>query len=236
MKIETFKGRKGKYNVAILKALYNKGYLKAWELAKTIVENDPLRAKSNWYHETQKVNSVLVRKCGTLERLLKKEFIKKSDEGYNLTIFKGFCTALTLFIKMEEPAIDEWASSYEIFPELKRVHDILFREHPDSKIEFYEEMAKITNDLLNQGWNIDSVSNKRFNTIFNEYYNEYLLCLVKEKQKTDKKWNPSPELQEALSDFLDRILQTTLKAAKELENEIEIVKKSMETKGNASKK
>ena len=226
MKIETFKGRKGKYNVAILKALYKNGYLKAWDLAKTIVENDPTRQKSNWYHESQKVNSVLLRKSGTLERLLKKEFIQKTDSGYCLTIYKGLCTSLTLLEKVEVPAIEEMTIYYEKLPEFKEMCELIYQQHPEAKIELYEEILQITKELLNQGWNIDVVSNMRFNKIFFDYYNEYLLSHANEKRKMDKKWNPSIELQEAMLKFLDRMKQTAVEAVKQLEKEMENFKKS----------
>lgn len=117
-----------------------------------------------------------------------------------------------------------------MLPELKKVHSLLFKEYPELKLDFHQEMAKITNDLLDQGWNIDSVSNKRFNSIFNEHYNEYFQRTFQEKQKTDKKRNPSPELQEVFSEFQDRILQILMKVTKQLQNDIERLKKTMEIK------
>ena len=87
-----------------------------------------------------------------MERLLKKEFIQKTDSGYCLTIYKGLCTALTLFEKVEVSAIEEMTIYYEKFPEFKEMCEIIYRQHPEAKIELYEEILEITKELLNQGW------------------------------------------------------------------------------------
>ncbi len=219
MHIETFKGRKGKYNKSILKALYERGYLSGWKIAKEIVMNDPKRRKRNWYHETQKVYSVLVRKGGTLKRLLSKEFIENTDQGYCLTIYKGLCSALTLYDNVREPAINELSKTYEIFPELKEAQEIISRLYPETIVEQYKAMLKTTEELLDQGWNIDAVSNRQFNRIFHEQFQETLLRVLKERRGSGEEWEPNPELQELTLRFLDRMRKILLESVKTLDNE-----------------
>ena len=224
MSIEIFKGRKGPYNKLVLKSLYDNGYLSGWKLARKIAENDPRRRgkKKNWYHEAQKVYSVLVRKGGRLEELSNKEFIEKTDQGYCLTVYKGLCSALTLYENVKEPAIDELSKTYEIFPELKEAMEIISRLYPETLVEKYKVMLRTTKELLDQGWNFDRVTNKQFNEIFNTRFQENSLRELKEKKEKET----NPELQELGLKLADRMKKILLEKVKEFEKEFDSFEKS----------
>jgi len=228
MTLEIFKGRKGTNNKLVLKSLYDNGYLSGWKLAREIAENDPRRRgkKKNWYHEAQKVYSVLVRKGGRLEELSNKEFIEKTDQGYRLTIYKGLCSALTLYENVKEPAIDELSKTYEIFPELKEAMEIISRLYPETLVEKYKVMLRTTKELLDQGWNFDRVTNKQFNKIFIPRFQENSLRELKEKRETGEKWEPNPELQELGLKLADRMKKILLEKVKEFEKEFDSFEKS----------
>ena len=218
--IGIFQGKKGKYNTLVIKTLYENGCLSAWKIARKIADLQG-KPKSNWYHVTQKVNSVLTRRNGTLERLLDKEFIEKTKEGYCLTTFKGFCSALTLYTDLKEPAIDWLAKTWEKFPELKEAFDIILRLHPEARVEEYKSALRVTMDLLNQGWNLDTVSNRQFNRIFTDQNNERILQEMKEKKENEEKWKPNPELQAAIQKFYNRIRGILSDELKQLDREFE---------------
>lgn len=226
MYIETFKGKKGKYNKSILKALYENGSLSAWNLAKYIVRNDPKKQKRNWYHETQKVNSVLTRKSGTLDRLSENEYILRKDQNYYLTINKGFCSALTLFEKVKEPAIDDFSEAYKVIPELKEAIEIISRLHPEAMTETYRLMRTATKELLKKGLNFDTISNRQFNVFFNDQMNRISLQELKKEREKKEKSEPNPELQECALRIMERMKGILLEQIKELDKEFKSFKES----------
>lgn len=93
MSLRIWEGKKGRYNTLILEALGD-GEKTAWDIAKYIVRHDLALARGNWYHQSQKVNSRLLRKGGRLEDLLNTGFIRRREDGkYSLTIL-GFIYVL----------------------------------------------------------------------------------------------------------------------------------------------
>lgn len=217
MHVAIFKGKKGENNESILKTLYEKGYLSAWKIARQIAENDPKRARKNWYHETQKVYSVLIRKGGRLEELLGKEFIEKTDQGYCLTIYKGLCSALTLYENVIPPAIDDLSKIEEVFPEFKEMRDIIYRLHPEAQVEQYEIIRRTTKELLVKGLNLDTISNREFNRFWNAQMQESIFRRLKEKKDDRGKVGANPELREHVSKFLLRIHKELMEQMKDLE-------------------
>lgn len=200
-RFEIFQGKKAaKYNKSILKALYETGYLSSWELARKIAESDPTRAMKDWYHEAQKVQSVLVRKRGRLSDLAEKEFIESTDKGYCLTFNKGFCSALASFKEIPKPAIDETTKIAEFIPEFRKIFDIMSRIYPEEESEHYRIMREITINLLKKGLNFESISNREFNDFLVDQYKEsYLAELNRGKER-----EIPPELKEAILELLSR--------------------------------
>ncbi|GEM_PF-4462505 len=103
-----FEGKKAVYNRAILKALNNYGPLSKWELAKKLRDMlHPSISGETAYAKSLKIYSVLIRKGGRLEELLKKEFITKvtsnGETKYALTI-KGL---IALYLHKPTPLLLE---------------------------------------------------------------------------------------------------------------------------------
>lgn len=221
MKNKIFTGKQARNNERILKLLYEKGYLPPWKLAKEMAINDPTRKlKEDVYHKAQKIQSVLIRKNGRLSDLVGRGFIEKSEKGYCLTFNKGFCSALTLYEKeIPLPAIDEAAKIDAIIPELKEILDIIYRHHPEAICEMYMEMREITKKLLGKGLNFEETSNREFNSFFADQYQElFLEGLKKEKDDNQKRWDPPPELTEAIQKFISRLMSIVQRQVKELED------------------
>lgn len=231
MHVGIFEGKKGNYNKSILKALYEKGYLSAWGIAKHIAENDPKRRKKNWYHEAQKVQSVLLRKRGRLEELSDKTYIQKTPRGYRHTYWKGFCLALTLYKDTEVPRIDILGadmliqsideSLQPIFKEILEIYSELY-----SKKEVYEALAKATREMLNQGFNLDAIPNKDFNTYL-EMHLENVLARESEHKETRRKIDSNPELQKRVFEVLLKAKKAYLDKMKDLEKALDSLENSI---------
>lgn len=240
MQLEIFRGKKAKYNKLILRALYDKGYLKAWDIAKEVVMNDPERKverkKRYWYQDTLKVYSVFVRKGGRLEELLSKEFIETMDKRYRLTFNKGICSALTLYENIREPAIDELSLISRTFPEFKQMFEIISRLYPETGVERYKIMLRVTERLLEKGLSFDRITNRQFNEFFNSEMNETLLRgeLMKEENKV--KWKEDPELQECILKFMNRMKSFIREQMNELDKSVDSLEKSFGKGGESRKK
>jgi len=205
--IGIFQGKKGEYNKLVLKTLYESGYLKPWEMAKKIADLKR-KPKTNWYQETQKVQSVLLRtKGGRLRELLDKEYLKKTAQGYYLTDLKGFCSALTLYDKAQKPAINPYSKSYELFPELAQALEIISGLHPEAKLE--EKSIEIMNQqikkLLEKGFNLDAISNEEFNMFFNDSWQLSALQEFTEEGEKEEKWETPPEVRKLVIRTVDRL-------------------------------
>jgi len=220
MQPEIFTGKKGKNNELILKALYEKGYLTPWKIAKEIAIKDlRKKPKANLYHKMQKINSVLVRRNGRLTDLVNNEFVERTDKGYCLTFNKGFCSALYLYEKkIPSPAIDEATKIDAIIPEFKEILGIISKHHPEAISETYVEMREITKKLLDKGLNFEKISNRDFNNFFAGQYQESYLNGLKKKDDNQKRWDPPPELKEATQKLLSRLMVMVQRQVKELED------------------
>jgi hypothetical protein len=215
---EIFKGKEAKNNRMILKALYEKGYLSAWQIANEIVVNCEKKPTADHYHKAQKINSVLVRKKnGRLADLIKKEFIEKTEKCYCLTFDKGFCSALTLYEEIPKPAIDKATKIAAFLPELRDFLDAMIRYQPQAQIEGLKIMQEITNDLLNKGLNLELISNNEFNRFFAAQYEELQLKELKKAKKIEEKRELPPELKEASQRFISRLVGIAKQEFKELE-------------------
>jgi hypothetical protein len=211
-----FSGKGAKYNTLILKALFEKGCLSAYNIAKEIAANDPkAKTKEYFHHKAQKINSVLVRKNGRLPQLEKQEFIKRTENGYNLTIFKGLCSALALFDKVKKPGFDDFFDSYKLLPELKAIIEIASRTNPEAIIEDYRILRKITMEYLEKGINFELISNAEFNLLVNERYQKLVLDELKTEKRGRESWKENPELQDAVMKLADRFYNLALKEMKE---------------------
>jgi hypothetical protein len=85
MRIGIFEGKKAYLNRAVLKLLIESKPLKAWEISKIIA------AKKE---STYQVYSVLIRKKGRLNELLKKEYISRLPNKQFIPTFKGIIAYL----------------------------------------------------------------------------------------------------------------------------------------------
>jgi ribosomal protein S8 len=217
-KPEIFQGTKAsKLNIAMLKVLYENGCLSKWEIAKKIVASNPGRAKKNWYYETQKVNSLLVRKNGRLSDLLRKGFIQEEEKGYTLTFNKGFCSALVFYDKIPKPVIDDTMKVFHVFPELKRLVNLSRKYFPEeAELEDHRKMREITMKLLAKGLNLELISNKEFNEYFLIEQEGAYLKKIEEKQHGKKNsWLSIPELNEAVMEFLSHLGEIAERQLKE---------------------
>lgn len=197
MQVGIFQGKKGKYNKLIFQALHEEGYLSAWQIAKYISKKDSERRKRNWYHETQKVYSVLIRKNGRLEELVNKEYVKKTPRGYRTTYPKGYCLALTLFQDVRIPKIDVFdinlllqgvkaqypTDDVDTYASLKEMLEIYAELYP--KEEGYKLLAKATLGMLGLGLNLDAVGNEDFN----RFLETHLENMFRKELKQEKTWN-----------------------------------------------
>ena len=221
MENKIFSGREARYNSLIIKILYEKGALSAFNIAKNIVWNDSIGKVTDMHHKYSKVNSVLVRKNGRLPELDKQEFIKKTEKGYLLT-FKGWCSALCLSKEIREPGFDYLFEFVAIFPELKKIMEILMKSYPEENLETYKIFHKITIELLKKGLNFNLIPNKEFIDFFNREYQEMSVKLLKSEKKGEELWRNNPELRAAFLEFAERINKV---AIKELESFQTIIKK-----------
>jgi hypothetical protein len=204
---QIFQGSKAaRMNKFVLMALFENGCLSAFEIAKKVAALDPKRAKRNWYHEAQKINSVLTRRNGRLYDLTSKGFIEKSEKGYTLTFNKGFCTALLCYEQnIPKAAIDESSKVFQIFPELKRVIELAKKYYPEAELEDYKQMKNITQRLAMKGLNLELLSNAEFNNYYSVEMESIYLNEIKDKKDVKNSWISNPEINEAIMQYLSRL-------------------------------
>jgi hypothetical protein len=179
IKLGIFEGKKAKYNEFILRALLN-GPMKAWDIAKYIYDNKPDKKLSeNWYNETQKINSLLTRRNGRLSELIDKEYIIRQNGKYHLTI-KGGSVALTLTDSVKSVPSKLFETSqinFKSIPEFGIVTPF-FRVDKEllitmaevltetlKKPDFYELVRKTTLRLMENGLNLDKISDENFQAL-----------------------------------------------------------------------
>lgn len=245
MQVGIFQGKKVKYNKLIFKALHEEGYLSAWQIAKYISKKDPERRKRNWYHEAQKVYSVLIRKNGRLEELVNKEYVQKTPRGYRTTYPKGYCLALTLFQDVRIPKIDVFdinlllqgakaqypTDDVDTYASLKEMLEIYTELY--SKEEGYRVLAKATSALLDLGLNLDALSNEEFRR-FLESHLEIMWQKELEQGKTWNKMDENPELRKRAFNLMLKLRKKMKEQWKELEKTLDSIEdnlRKLEKKG-----
>lgn len=88
-------------------------------------------------------------------------------------------------------------------------------------------MLRTTKELLDQGWNLEKVSNKQFNTIFTEWLQQISLQELGKRRETGRKWEPNPELEELGLKLADRMKKIVMEQVKKLDKEIDSYKESI---------
>lgn len=217
-----FIGKGSKNNEAILKLLYEKGCLTPWKIAKELALLDPKKPKDT-YHKAQKIQSVLIRKNGRLDYLVNKEFIKKNEQGFCLTVNKGSCSALVLYGDKPIPKspMTEFLQIDSLPPELRDFVLILSNMKPEFLKESQKEVQDIAIKLLNQGLNFEKLTNQQFNCYFNAQYEQLQLQRLKtgEKSKGSMEW--TPELRDAANKYIARMVSMLRGQVKELQETME---------------
>lgn len=90
LRIGIFEGKKAEYNIDILEALFTRGPLTSWEIAKQICKTrGSTETTAEKFYGSQKVYSVIMRKGGRLESLNKKDYIMLKDGKWELCFPKG---------------------------------------------------------------------------------------------------------------------------------------------------
>jgi hypothetical protein len=192
MKLRIFEGKKGNYNKFVLKVLYKNGYLTAYHIAKEVARFQ-VKPKENLNMKTLNVQSVLIRSNGRIEELEKKEYIQNTEKGYRLTFPKGIATALISYQTIEDSGIDELPIILEIMEPLDEQFKSIFTDiwliyseiYP--KKEYYQVMLKATQSLIDEGLDIDVISNKKFNSYLELKLEEMLREDILKKEKKQLK-------------------------------------------------
>ncbi len=230
MQPRIFAGKKRKYNKMILKALYKSGYLTPWNIAKQIAFEDKKFTDGDWYHKTQKINSVIQRKGGRLSELEKKQYIQNTEKGYRLTIYKGISVALLLFEEIEDSGIDElpillqymderlrpgFQETWELYAELYQ------------KKEMYHELKKAVKMLLEEGLDFDVISDIKFNSYLQMRLDEEMLKIPLQKDRPPLK----PEVYVKMLSAFEKIMGVYRDQVKEFEKASEAVEESLRKLG-----
>ena len=218
MENKIFTGKGAKNNELILKLLFEKGCLSPWKLANELALLDPKKPKDT-YHKAQKIQSVLIRKNGRLGYLVEKEFIRKTAEGYCLTVSKGSCSALVLFGNkpIPKPSMYEFFNLENLPVEFRNFLSLLSKLDSDALKESYKEVQGITKKLLEEGLTFERLTNEQFNRFFDSQYEQFHLEQLKSgtKSKAGAEW--TPELKEAAYKFISRMVSIVQVQAKELQ-------------------
>jgi hypothetical protein len=217
-----FSGKGVKNNESIIKILYAKGCLTPWKIANELALLEP-KKPNDIYHKAQNIQSLLVRKNGRLEYLVKNEFIRKTEDGYCLTVSKGVCSALVFYGDKQIPKspMYEYFNMQNLPVEFRDFLTILQKQNPDAFKESYKEVQGIAIKLLSQGLNIEKLSNERFNRYFEDEYEQLNLQQLRsgEKSKANTEW--TPELREAANRFIGRMVSLLRLQVVELQKSME---------------
>jgi hypothetical protein len=177
-----FTGKKSEYNKLILKSLFV-GAKKTIQVAKYIYLNKddfPLTANKN---EVRSISSIICRKNSRLVEMSKKGYIRRENNLWKLTS-KGFCVALTLFndfadvrklmdfdkIQQEfQSAVREAYRNPMIVLMRTTESDNMIKEQfnrmendPQFGELFLFKLRAFTDNMINQGVNIDIMSKPEF--------------------------------------------------------------------------
>jgi len=211
----------------ILKTLYKSGYLSPWNIAKQIAFEHKKFTDGDWYHKTQKINSVLQRRGGRLSELEKKQYIQNTEKGYRLTIYKGISAALLLFKEIEDSGIDELPILLQhvderLQPGFKETWELYAEVY--QKKEMYQELKKATEMLLEEGLDFDVISNNRFNSRMQTRLGEEMI----KEMKLQKDRPPlKPEVYAKMLSAFEKIREAFSEQVKELEKVMNSVENSL---------
>ena len=235
MQPRIFSGKKGDYNKLILKTLYKNGYLTSWNIAKKIVFETKKFSDGDWYHKTQKINSVFQRKGGRIKELENKQYIQNTERGYRLTTYKGISVALLLFEDVEECGLDELPIilqyvDEQLHSEFKEILDIYNELY--QKTEVHQEIKDATKLLLEEGLDFDVISNRKFNFYLKRQLEEKTQKLFLQKDLPPV----NPEVYAKGLNLLKKLRKTFTEQVREVEKAMLSVEESLSKNENKNKR
>jgi hypothetical protein len=173
--LSIFQTKKAEYNKLILKSLVF-GPKTTNQIAEYIYLNRKAQVKPKKVNkiEVKKVVSIISRKGSRLEELENKQYIKRENGLWHLTL-KGSCVALTLFNDTNE-FLPYVKLDLDLSDLTKKLHRIPFIETLISKEELNKMLNVVspkwvltvrecTNQLIKQGLDLDNIKEKEFQLI-----------------------------------------------------------------------
>lgn len=181
--LSIFQTKKVEYNKLILKCLVN-GAKTTTQIAEYIYFNrkqkpklrlHPKKVKEPDKNKIKSIVSIISRKKSRLKELETKYYIQKKNDLWYLTSPKGYAVAITLFNSVTE--IYPYIPIEDLSEMFRRLHEIpiidaFLNDERLRKIEdlskssqFLQYMKDCTNELINEGINIDKMSLEEFNVI-----------------------------------------------------------------------
>ena len=171
--LNIFQTKKAEYNKLILKSLVF-GPKTTNQIAEYIYLNRKAQIKPQKLNknEVKKIVSIISRKGSRLEELENKQYIERGKSLWHLTL-KGACVALTLFNDMGEFLPYVKFNNIDFSDLAEKIHKIPFIGALISKEELNKMMNVVspnwfftvrecTNQLIKQGLDLDSISEKEF--------------------------------------------------------------------------
>ena len=116
--VPSFKGKKGKLNLAILRILAEKGEMSCLDIAKEYILRTTTKnlTKAEFFHQSRIMNSMVYKR---LKELVAKEYVEKTDSTYMLTN-KGTWLAIAI----EPSVINENLELAEEIAKMVKVFDL----------------------------------------------------------------------------------------------------------------
>jgi hypothetical protein len=175
--LSIFQTKKAEYNKLILKSLVF-GPKTTNQIAEYIYLNRKAQVKTKKVNkiEVKKVVSIISRKGSRLEELQERQYIKRENGLWHLTL-KGSCVALTLFNDIDEFLPYAQTKLDLGFSDLaEKLHKLPFIETLISKEELNKMLNVVspkwvltvrecTNQLIKQGLDLDNIKEKEFQLI-----------------------------------------------------------------------
>jgi len=158
-----FAGKEAIYNELILKVLYEKVFLTAWDLSKELAFLT-LKPQESLTNKARNVQSRLIGKQRRLEDLVNKQFLEKTESNCYCLTFKGLCSASVLFDEHEKPKPESPVFSRlgQMSSELTLSMQMLSSFFSEEYVGFHKYLRAVTNSLLDKGLRIEKVSNVQF--------------------------------------------------------------------------
>lgn len=194
MTIGIFTGKKSEYNGLILRSLFT-GAKKTIEIAEYVYLNQKdAPAKVN-HNEVKQINSIICRKDSRLDELSDRGYITRENDLWKLET-KGSCVALTLFNDFGDlrKLVDFEDLQLQFKTAVKKVkrHPFiaLVTKAPDNTMKeqydmmendpkfvelFLFKLRAFTIDLIRQGVNLDTMSNKDFQIFMAEKISSWMM-------------------------------------------------------------